>query len=101
MGHKIDFYNEGYCTRRIVEIFISDPDQSVPLEDVVLYHAERFTTELSDSELFMKIDITALVDEHNKKRVLWPDKRFRESVVMLEEIKPRALKFTVINVVQL
>lgn len=81
--------------RRIVEIFITDPNQWVPLDHAVIYHAERFASDKPDSELFMAIPIVELTAEYNKKRVTFQDKSFRESDVFLEEIKPRDLRFVV------
>lgn len=88
------YYGE-HGSRRIVEIYITDPDPSVPIDKAVLYHADRFATELVDSELFMRVGITDLLDKHNAVRATTRDKRYAESEVFLEPVTGKELRYTV------
>lgn len=85
----------GIGPRRIIEVFITDPDPSVPVESAVLYHAERFATDLTDSEIFMRCDIPALLEKHNAVRTKCRDKRFPESEVYLEPATGKELRYTI------
>src|ERR1051326_5789570 len=56
--------------RRIVQVFIADPNESVPLENSLLYQDEKpHLTDLTDQELFFEIDIRSILEKHNKYRV--------------------------------
>ena len=56
-------------TRRLVKIFMADPDENIPLEDCLLYSGKEFLTDLTDEELFFEIPVKELLDKHNIKRV--------------------------------
>src|SRR5690349_21017651 len=38
--------------RRIIQVFIADPDQNVPLDSALLYRGDQKLTDLTDQELF-------------------------------------------------
>lgn len=88
--------------RRIVQVFIVDPNEDVPLENSLLYQDEKpHLTDLTDQELFFELDIKAILEKHNTMRVLIPNKEASEGKakdVFLEPAKIRDLKMTVVNV---
>lgn len=87
--------------RRIVQVFIADPDENVPLQDSLLYKGEQKLTDLTDQELFFEINIVPLLEAHNQKRVLLVDKEATKRSgkdVRLEPAKIRELKMTVVNI---
>ncbi len=84
--------------RRIVQVIISDPDLKVPLEDCVLYKGEEKVTDSTDQELFFELDMKAMLEKHNEKRVKIIDKSIKDRTVFLEPAKIRELKMTVVKV---
>ena len=54
--------------RRIVKIFIVDPDENVPLEQCLLHRSEEKFTDLTDQELFFELDIKNMLQDHNADR---------------------------------
>lgn len=87
--------------RRIVQVFIADPNENIPLEKSLLYQDEKpFLTDLTDQELFYEIDIKSVLDQHNAYRVTVKDKEAsgKDNAVMLEKAKIRDLKMTVVTV---
>ena len=87
-------------TRRLVQLFISDPNENVPLEDSLLYSGEQKLTDATDQELFFEIDIKSILEKHNAKRVKMVDKKVKERTEYLEAAKIRDLKMVVVNVAQ-
>ena len=86
-------------TRRFIKVFIVDPEESVPLENCLLYSGKEQMTELTDEELFFEIPIKDLLDEHNKTRV----KLKKEGGEKGEKLKPariRDLTMTVVTIAQ-
>lgn len=80
--------------RRLVQVFIVDPDKNVPLEEAVLYEGKRKLTDLDDRELFFEIDITSLLKRYNEKRITYQDKeasKGTEKNIYLEKIRIRDL----------
>lgn len=84
--------------RRLVQVFIADPDKRVPLKDSLLYRGEQQLTDLTDQELFFELDIKKLLDTHNEKRVKIVDKDIKDRTEYLEEVKIRDLKMVVTTV---
>lgn len=90
--------------RRIVQVFIADPNDNVPLEKSILHQDEKpHLTDLTDQELFFEIDIKNALDKHNEYRVTLTDKeasKGKNNDVKLEKAKIRDLKMTVVTVAQ-
>lgn len=84
--------------RRLVQVFIADPNESVPLSDSLLYSGDQKLTDLTDQELFFEIEIKALLDRHNAKRVTWTDKTVKDREQKLEAARVRDLKMVVVTV---
>lgn len=88
--------------RRIVQVFIVDPEEQIPLENAVLYQGEQKLTDATDQELFFEIGVQELLNEHNKVRVTVVDEE--APVVAGKEaayLKPaciRDLKMVVVNI---
>lgn len=95
---KIISSKEPKVTRRLVQVFIADPDEQVPLEDAVLYSGEQKLTDLTDQELFFEIDIKGVLASHNDKRVKIINKKVKERTEFLDPIKVRDLKMVVVDV---
>lgn len=88
-------------TRRIVQVFIADANENIPLEKSLLYQDEKpFLTDLTDQELFFEIDIKSILDKHNEYRITVKDKdeSTKDNPEYLEKAKIRDLKMTVVNV---
>ncbi len=90
-------------SRRIVQVFIADPDINVPLDDALLHKSEPKFTDATDQELYFEVPIVELLKAHNEKRKAWLDKdatRKAGKDVFLEPAKIRDLKMVVVNVAQ-
>jgi len=85
-------------TRRLVQVFIADPNENVPLDIALLYSGEQKLTDATDQELFFEIDIKTILEAHNAKRVKIVDKKVKERTEYLEPAKIRDLKMVVVNV---
>lgn len=85
-------------TRRLVQVFIADPDENVPLEQSLLYSGDQKLTDATDQELFFEIDIKSILDKHNSSRVKIINKKVKERTEHLEPAKIRDLKMVVVNV---
>src|SRR5262249_38247061 len=55
--------------RRLVQVFIADPNENVPLDKALLYSGTQKLTDLTDQELFFEIDIKSILEAHNAERV--------------------------------
>lgn len=86
------------AARRLVQVFIADPNENVPLDQSLLYSGEQKLTDATDQELFFEIDIKSILEKHNEKRVKMVDKKVKERVEHLEPAKIRDLKMVVVNV---
>lgn len=84
--------------RRLVQIFIADTNENVPLADALLYKGDAKFTDLTDQELFFEIDINSILKAHNDKRVKMVNKAVKERVEHLEAARIRDLKMTVVNI---
>lgn len=85
-------------TRRLVQVFIADPDENVPLAQSMLYQGEQKLTDATDQELFFEIDIKTAIDKHNAERVKIINKKVKERTEYLEPAKIRDLKMVVVTV---
>lgn len=85
-------------TRRLVQVFIADPNESIPLEDSLLYSGDQKLTDLTDQELFFEIDMKGVLATHNAKRVKVVDKKVKERTEYLEPAKIRELRMVVVTV---
>lgn len=85
--------------RRIVQVFIVDPDEKLPLKNALLYQGEPHITDLTDNELFFEIPIKEKLEEHNEIRKKTEDKKAEgKEKKYLESIRIRDLKMTVIEI---
>lgn len=89
---------EQHMGRRLVQVFIADSNDNVPLDDAVLYSGYQKMTDLNDQELFFEIDIKSILAAHNVKRVTFVDKKVKERTENLEPAKIRDLKMVVVTV---
>lgn len=90
-------------SRRIVQVFIADPNDNVPLEQSILHQSEQKLTDLTDQELFFECPIAEKLAAHNAKRITWRDKAASKQAgkdVMLEPAKIRDLHMVVVTVAQ-
>lgn len=85
-------------SRRLIQVFICDPDENVPLADCLLYSGEQKLTDLTDQELFFEVDIKSIIDTHNAKRTKMVNKTVKERVEHLEPARIRDLKMTVVTI---
>lgn len=83
--------------RRLVRVYVVDPNENVPLDQALIYSGEEMLTDATDQELFFEIDLRDIVADHNKKRVKIVDKKIKERTQYLEPIKIRDLRMTVVN----
>lgn len=89
---------EQVMARRVVQVYIADPNENVPLEDSLIYQGSQKLTDSTDQELFYEIDIKNLLDAYNVKRVKIVDKKVKERTQYLEPVKIRELKMVVVTV---
>jgi hypothetical protein len=90
-------------TRRIVQVFIADPNENVPLTDSLLYKGEQKLTDATDQELFYEVPIIDILKAHNEKRVKMIDKEVSKKAgkdIFLEPAKIRDLKMIITNIAQ-
>lgn len=85
-------------TRRLVQVFIADPDENIPLEKSLLYSGEQKLTDLNDQELFFEIEIKTIMEKHNAERVKCVNKKVKERTEYLEPVKVRDLKMVVVSI---
>lgn len=85
-------------THRLVQVFIADTNENLPLDKMLVYRGEPTFTDLTDQELFHEIDIKSLLDTHNLMRIKYRDKAVKERVENLEPVRIRDLKMSVVVV---
>ena len=85
--------------KRLVQVFIADPDQKMPLDNSMLYEGKSFLTDSDDEELFFDLPIKELLTKHNEKREKTLDKKHK-SERYLEPIRIRDLKMTVVTLAE-
>lgn len=89
--------------RRIVQTFIADANDNVPLAESVLFKGEQKLTDLTDNELFFEVPINDLLKAHNDKRTKWLDKEASKRAgkdVFLDPVRIRELKMVVVTIAQ-
>lgn len=86
------------AARRLVQVFIADPDLNVPLEQSMLYSGDQKLTDATDQELYFEIDMKSILDKHNEVRTKIINKKVKERTEYLEPVKIRDLKMVVVNV---
>jgi len=87
--------------RRIVQVFIADTTEDIPLEFGLLYQGEPKFTDLTDEELFFEIGMKELLDKHNIVRTETLDKKATRKSgreVYLEPGRIRDLKMVVVDI---
>jgi hypothetical protein len=87
--------------RRVVQVFISDPDDNVPIEKCMLYQGTVKLTDATDQELFFEVPIQELLSKHNEIRTALPNKKIKGRVEMLEPIRVRDLSMVVALIAKL
>jgi hypothetical protein len=86
-------------SKRLVRVFLVDPNESVPLDASMLYKSDEKLTDLTDQELFFEIPVQELLAKHNALRVTTVDKagsKRSNKDVFLEPAKIRDLTMTVL-----
>jgi len=86
--------------RRLIQVFIADPNENIPIDQCLLYSGAQQLTDLTDQELFFEIDVKTLLEKHNEIRTKVVDKAVKERVEYLEPAKVRDLKMTVVTIAQ-
>jgi hypothetical protein len=92
------YIGEQKMTRRMVQVFIVDMNDNVPLDKCLLYKGDPVLTDLTDQELFFEIDIRGILEKYNIERVKFNDKTVKDRNVYLEPAKVRDLRMTVVNI---
>lgn len=85
-------------TRRLVQVFIADPDENIPLEKSLLYTGSQKLTDATDQELYFEIDIKTMLEKHNAERTKIVNKKVKERTEYLEPARVRDLRMVVVNV---
>lgn len=88
-------------TRRLVQVFIADPDPNVPLKAALLYKGELIFTDATDQELYFGVPVVDLLDKHNLARAGWLDREATKRAgkdIFLEPARVRDLRMVVVNV---
>lgn len=88
-------------TRRIVQVFVADPNDNLSLDDCLLFKGEEKLTDATDQELFFELDIKNMLEIHNAKRIKIVDKKVKDRTEYLEPAKVRDLKMVVVTVASL
>lgn len=89
--------------RRIVRVFIVDPDERVPLDKCVLFEGEQHLTDATDQELFFETPIAERLKAHNEERQATKDEAASERTghpVFLKPARIRDLVMTVVTVAE-
>lgn len=87
--------------RRIVQVFIADPNENVPLDQAVIYKGEQKLTDSTDQELFFEINLAPLLAAHNEKRFKLIDKEASKHAgkdIYLEPARIRDLRMVVTDI---
>lgn len=87
-----------HMPKRLVQVFIADPNENVPMDQSLIYSGEQKLTDATNQELFFEVDIKTLLEKHNVKRVTYVDKKVKERTEYLEPAKIRDLKMVVVDI---
>lgn len=82
---------------RVVQQYLTDRNDNIPLEKRVLYKGNEFLTDLSDDELRYNVPVMDLLRAHNEYRVTVRDKAYKDKEVFLEEARPGELCLTTVT----
>lgn len=85
-------------SRRIVKVYIMDPDENVPLDKSLLYEGDETLTDLTDQELFFEVDIKTILADHNTYRKTLVNKKIKDRTEHLDAVKIRELKMVVVEI---
>jgi hypothetical protein len=75
--------------RRLVQVFIADPDENVPLDQSMLYSGEQKLTDATDQELFFEIDMKSALEKHNAERIKLVNKKDKEGLKPIQRLMSR------------
>lgn len=89
---------EPTMSRRLVQVFIADPNENIPLDKSMLYTGSQKLTDATDQELFYEIEIKALLDAHNAFRTTVINKKVKDRTELLEPARIRDLKMVVVDI---
>ncbi len=88
-------------TRRLVKVFMVDPDENIPLNKCLLHRGDEQLTDLTDEELFFEIPVKELLDKHNKERVkVKKETTGGRKTEYLKKARIRDLRMTVVTIAQ-
>ena len=78
LNRRIGFHvdpvkEETQVSLRIVEVYIADPNEYLPLENRILYEGVRHITDDDNQELFFKAFPDVDLESHNARRVEFED----------------------------
>ena len=85
-------------TLRLVQVFIADTNEHVPVADALLHKGEPKFTDSTDQELFYELDIKGMLDAHNAKRTKMVNKSVKDRTEHLEPARVRDLKMIVTEI---
>jgi hypothetical protein len=85
---------------RLVQVFIVDTDENIPLDKAFLYQGTPKLTDQTDQELFFELDMRQLLADHNVVRIAVVDKKKTDRTVFLEPARIRDLKMSVVTMAQ-
>lgn len=97
LGAKVVAKGVPMSKRRLVQVFIADPDENVALDKSLIYEGERKLTDLENNELFHEIPIMELLKAHNEYRQTVVNKKVKERTEYLEPIRIRDLRMVVVE----
>ena len=89
--------------RRVVQVFVCDPNENVPLDKCLLYKGDQKLTDCTDQELYYELNIKDILNTHNADRIKMIDKESTKKVgkdIFLEAAKIRDLKMIVVTLAQ-
>jgi hypothetical protein len=92
--------DEDMSGKRLVRVFVVDPDEAIDIDKSLLYDSKEKMTDLDDQELFFEIEIKELLAKHNEYRGTVIDKDVKERTEHLEPIRIRELKMTVVTLAE-
>jgi hypothetical protein len=88
---------------RLVKVFIVDPNDSLSVDDRLIYKGDERLTDLTDQELFFELDMKEMLENHNVKRSHTIDKHAKPDdgkKPFLEPARVRDLKMQVVTLAQ-
>jgi hypothetical protein len=89
---------------RLVKVFVVDPDNSLKVDDRMIYRGEEQLTDKNDQELFFEIEMAKLLTSHNQIRETTRDKKVKPAadgtITYLEPARIRDLRMQVVVLAQ-